>query len=192
MAVNYNRLWKLLIDKKMTRTELRKQAGLSTNVIANMGHDKDVSTEALAKICNTLNCDKRDGSDRHFLLYLCVLNHTAIDACQPLQLPDTQAFASQPCKHLIPFRSCHALKLRIAAGFSSHTRLLISCQLEPSSLLLGSSSNEISGLIHNLLPALLPACTSCQPSFRFQYNRTRRVHFFLLFLSQVVFCHTDI
>ena len=37
MAYSYNRLWKLLIDRKMSRTEMRKQAGISTNILAKMG-----------------------------------------------------------------------------------------------------------------------------------------------------------
>ena len=54
MVVSYKKLWKLLIDKGMLKTDLRMAAGLSTNVIANMGKGKHVSTESLQKICNTL------------------------------------------------------------------------------------------------------------------------------------------
>lgn len=52
MAISYNRLWKLLIDKGMTKTELRKAAGLTTNVIAKMGKQESVQLEALYKICH--------------------------------------------------------------------------------------------------------------------------------------------
>ena len=56
MAVSYNKLWKLLIDKGITKTEMRKRAGLSTNVLAKMGKNETVSMETLEKICVTLAC----------------------------------------------------------------------------------------------------------------------------------------
>ena len=58
--MNYNKLWKLLIDKKLRKKDLREMAGLSTNVIAKMGKGGDVSTQILSKICHTLNCDLDD------------------------------------------------------------------------------------------------------------------------------------
>ena len=60
MAISYKKLWKLLIDKDMQKTDLRKAAGLTTNVIANMGKRKDVSTGVLRKICDALDCDLSD------------------------------------------------------------------------------------------------------------------------------------
>ena len=57
MAVQYNRLWKLLIDKKMNRTELKDVAGISFNVLAKMGKNEYVSMESLHRICRTLSCD---------------------------------------------------------------------------------------------------------------------------------------
>lgn len=60
MAISYKKLWKLLIDKGMLKKDLRKAAGLSTNVIAKMGKGEDVSTEALRKICHALSCDITD------------------------------------------------------------------------------------------------------------------------------------
>lgn len=56
MAMNYDKLWKLLIDKKMNRTDLHEQAHVSTNAIATMGKGGDVSTKVLDKICKTLDC----------------------------------------------------------------------------------------------------------------------------------------
>ena len=56
MKYNYNRLWKMLIDKGMTKTEMRKQAGISTNVLAKMGRCEPASMESLAKVCTALNC----------------------------------------------------------------------------------------------------------------------------------------
>jgi DNA (cytosine-5)-methyltransferase 1 len=60
MAMNYDKLWKLLIDKKMNRTDLHKQAHISTNAIAAMGKGEDVSTRVLNKICKTLDCEIED------------------------------------------------------------------------------------------------------------------------------------
>ena len=57
---NYNKLWKLLIDKNMLKKDLREKAGLSTNVIAKMGKGGDVSTQVLRKICEVLDCQIED------------------------------------------------------------------------------------------------------------------------------------
>lgn len=56
MTYSYNQLWKLLIDKRMTKTEMRKMAGISTNILAKMGKDEPVAMETLAKICVALDC----------------------------------------------------------------------------------------------------------------------------------------
>ena len=58
--MNYNKLWKLLIDKNLKKKDLREKAGLSTNVIAKMGKGGDVSTQVLRKICGALNCRIED------------------------------------------------------------------------------------------------------------------------------------
>ncbi len=60
MAVCYNKLWKLLIDKKMSRTDLKDASGISFNVLAKMGKNEFISMESLYKICLTLNCDVGD------------------------------------------------------------------------------------------------------------------------------------
>ena len=60
MAISYNKLWKLLIDKGITRTELRHKAGLTSNVIANMGKGESVQLEVLRKICQELKCGSED------------------------------------------------------------------------------------------------------------------------------------
>jgi len=57
MAVSYDKLWKLLIDKKMNRTALKEAAGISFNVLAKMGKGEAVSMESMLKICNALSCD---------------------------------------------------------------------------------------------------------------------------------------
>ena len=56
MTYSYNKLWKLLIDKRMTKTQMRKAAGISTNILAKMGKDEPVAMDSLAKIATTLEC----------------------------------------------------------------------------------------------------------------------------------------
>ena len=60
MPVSYDKLWKLLIDKKMNRTDLKEAAGISFNVLAKMGISEFISMESLYKICHTLDCDIGD------------------------------------------------------------------------------------------------------------------------------------
>lgn len=60
MAVNYNKLWKMLIDKGITKTEMRKAVGISTSVLAKMGKNESVSMETIAKITALLNCGVDD------------------------------------------------------------------------------------------------------------------------------------
>lgn len=56
MAVCYKKLWKLLIDKNMNKTELRTATGITTTALAKLGRNENVSTEVLVKICTYLNC----------------------------------------------------------------------------------------------------------------------------------------
>ncbi len=60
MSVNYNKLWKLMIDKNMNKTQLKKAAHISTNVIAKLGKNEKVSIETLGKICEALQCNIGD------------------------------------------------------------------------------------------------------------------------------------
>lgn len=60
MTFSYNKLWKMLIDKGMTKTEMRVQAGISTNILAKMGKGEPVAMETLAKICTALECGLDD------------------------------------------------------------------------------------------------------------------------------------
>ncbi len=57
MAANYSRLWKLLIDRKLNKTNLRELAGISTGTLAKLGKNEYVSTEVLDKICTALDCE---------------------------------------------------------------------------------------------------------------------------------------
>ena len=60
MIYNYNRLWTLLIDKGMTKTQMRKAAGISTNILAKMGKSEPLAMDSLAKIATALNCGLDD------------------------------------------------------------------------------------------------------------------------------------
>lgn len=57
MAVSYNRLWKLLIDKKMSNADLRKAAGLAPNTMTKLRRDEPVAMIVLEKICDALDAD---------------------------------------------------------------------------------------------------------------------------------------
>ncbi len=60
MIYNHNRLWKLLIDKGMTKTQMRLEAVISTNILAKMGKGEPVAMDSLAKIATALNCGLDD------------------------------------------------------------------------------------------------------------------------------------
>ena len=60
MAVCYNKLWKLLIDRKMKKKDLLELSGISRATMAKLGKDENVNTESLVKICSALNVDIGD------------------------------------------------------------------------------------------------------------------------------------
>lgn len=60
MAVCYKKLWKLLIDKNMNKTDLRTASGITTTALAKLGRNENVNTEVLVKICKTLDCKIED------------------------------------------------------------------------------------------------------------------------------------
>lgn len=60
MAVDYSKLWKLLIDKKMNKSQLREMAHISTNAVAKLGKNEPVAMETLDKICKVFNCNIGD------------------------------------------------------------------------------------------------------------------------------------
>ena len=60
MAVSYNKLWKLMIDKNINKTKLRTEIGISSNEKSNLVKNKSVQVEVLVKICNHLNCTLDD------------------------------------------------------------------------------------------------------------------------------------
>ena len=60
MFVSYNKLWHLMLDKNINKTDLRRMAGISSNVVAKLGRNESVTTDTLAKICSALQCDIGD------------------------------------------------------------------------------------------------------------------------------------
>ena len=63
MSVSYNKLWKLLIDKKMTASDLRKAANVAPNTMTKLRRDEDVSLDVLRRICAVLNVNIGDIMD---------------------------------------------------------------------------------------------------------------------------------
>lgn len=60
MHISYNKLWKLLIDKGMTKMDLKDAAGISASSIAKLGKHGNVTTDILLKICEALHCHIED------------------------------------------------------------------------------------------------------------------------------------
>ena len=57
MAISYNKLWKLLVDKKMSKADLRRAAGIAPNTMTKLRRDEEVSMAVLIKICTILNAN---------------------------------------------------------------------------------------------------------------------------------------
>ena len=60
MAVSYNKLWKMLVDKKMSKADLRKAAEIAPNTMTKLRRDEPVTLAILGKICGVLECDYGD------------------------------------------------------------------------------------------------------------------------------------
>lgn len=60
MAISYNKLWKILIDRDMNKTQLKESAHISTNAIAKLGKNEPVSMDTMDKICKALGCNIGD------------------------------------------------------------------------------------------------------------------------------------
>ena len=60
MAISYNKLWKLLVDRKMSKADLRKAAGIAPNTMTRLRRDEEVTLAVLSKICSTLEVDIGD------------------------------------------------------------------------------------------------------------------------------------
>ena len=63
MSVSYVKLWKILIDKKLKRVDLKSMAGISSSTLAKLGKDEYVSLESLEKICGALGCQIGDAME---------------------------------------------------------------------------------------------------------------------------------
>ena len=60
MIINYNKLWHLMLDKKINKRQLREMTGISTASIAKLGKGENITTDILIKICKALDCDITD------------------------------------------------------------------------------------------------------------------------------------
>ena len=60
MTISYNKLWKLLIDKGISKTELKQAVKMSPNTLAKLGKNETVSLDVLIRICEILHCDIGD------------------------------------------------------------------------------------------------------------------------------------
>ena len=60
MEMLYKKLWKVLIDRDMTQTDLRKSAGISSSTLALMNKNLPVTTAVVEKICKALKCQPND------------------------------------------------------------------------------------------------------------------------------------
>lgn len=63
MALSYNKLWKLLIDKKIKKMQLKAMASLGTTTLAKLGKDQPVSMDVMMRICKVLECNIGDIMD---------------------------------------------------------------------------------------------------------------------------------
>lgn len=63
MAVSYNKLWKLLVDKKMSKADLRKAAGIAPNTMTKLRRDEEVTLTILGRICSVLEVNIGDIMD---------------------------------------------------------------------------------------------------------------------------------
>lgn len=67
MKISYEKLWHILLSKNMTREDLRKKSGVSSNTIAKLGRGDNVTTDVLLKICKVLKCGIEDILETKFI-----------------------------------------------------------------------------------------------------------------------------
>ena len=60
MKISYNKLWKMLIDRKMNKTDLRAKTKMGSNTMAKLGRDETISMDVMLRICDVLHCDVGD------------------------------------------------------------------------------------------------------------------------------------
>lgn len=60
MRISYNKLWKMLIDKNMKKSDLKEQAGISSASLAKLGKGDNITTDVLLRICTVMDCNLED------------------------------------------------------------------------------------------------------------------------------------
>ena len=60
MRISYNKLWKILIDKNMKKSDLREKAGISSASLAKLGKGDNITTDVLLRICEAMDCRIED------------------------------------------------------------------------------------------------------------------------------------
>ena len=60
MKISYNKLWKVLVDKKMSKADLRRATEMASNTMTSLRRDKKVSLDVLLRICEVLDCQPGD------------------------------------------------------------------------------------------------------------------------------------
>ncbi len=60
MRINYNKLWHLMLDKKINKADLRRATGISTATIAKLDKGENITTDILVRICKALDCELND------------------------------------------------------------------------------------------------------------------------------------
>ncbi|MBS3976455.1 MAG: helix-turn-helix transcriptional regulator [Syntrophomonadaceae bacterium] len=60
MGISYNKLWHLMLDKKMNKQDLKRATGISTASIAKLAKGENITTDVLVKICKALDCELED------------------------------------------------------------------------------------------------------------------------------------
>lgn len=106
MATNYRRLWKLLIDLNMNKTDLRQKAGLSSSTVAKLSQNKTVQSDVLDRICQALNCNIED---------ILEIEH---DICTEKPVPLSHTPQGNNYSIVSLFSGCGGLDLGFRGGFS--------------------------------------------------------------------------
>ena len=60
MRISYNKLWKMLIDKNMKKSDLKEMAGISSASLAKLGKGDNITTDVLLRICEVMDCRIED------------------------------------------------------------------------------------------------------------------------------------
>lgn len=63
MAISYNRLWKMLIDKQMKKMDLKESTGIGSTTLSKLSKNQPVAMDVMMKICHKLDCNIGDIMD---------------------------------------------------------------------------------------------------------------------------------